>query len=186
MADVRYFTLASIIKLARREAAAQRGERQGGGGWLADAPASAQRGSGEGSDGEDAEGDAEAAAAPADGEREEEEEEAAAEGVEGGKVSAHDLARTLHDLLAEMPPGPDSPDPSQLSSWCGAAELGLVAPANAGEGARARKRQRRAAEAAAAAEGAAAERQRALWASPKAHQRMLRWGCAWHSAASPG
>ncbi|PRW44488.1 nucleolar complex 4-like protein [Chlorella sorokiniana] len=162
LADVRFFTLSSLAKLAQHSKAQRN---------------AAQQGAGKGSDDEASDDEALG--------------EAAAE--DGGRVSPHDLARTLHDLLAEMPPMPAGMEgPGQaaggaaaagedeegeaeepgLQSWCGAAEMGLVVAANTGEGARQRKRQRLAAEAAAAATAATGQQQRAKWANLKAQHRM--------------
>lgn len=128
-----------------------------------------------------------------EGEQEGEGEGAAAAG-EGGRVGQADLARTLHDILAGMPPqapglgarqggaaggqggeeeGEDEEGGAGLRSWCGAAEVGIVAAANAGQGARQRKRQR---QLLGQADGGGEEQQRAKWASAKAQQRMYRWG----------
>lgn len=123
-------------------------------------------------------------------------EGAAAAGEGGGRVS---LARTLHDILANMPPEPPGMGPSGggaageqggdegeeeeggegLRSWCGAAEVGMVAAANVGEGARQRKRQRQLL--GQAGGGGGEPQQRAKWASAKAQQRIYRWGAwGWH------
>ena len=173
LADVRYFTLASLAKLAQRSVARRN---------------TAERGAGAGASGGAAGSDDEASDNEADAAGTE-----AAAAADGGRVSPHDLARTLHDLLAEMPPMPEGmeaapakaaaaaageeeeQEQAALQSWCGAAELGLVAAANTGEGARQRKRQRLAAEAAAAVAEAAAGQQRAKWANRKAQHRMYRW-----------
>lgn len=186
---MRYFTLASLAKLAQHSVARRSTAERGAG---AGATGGAAGSDDEASDNEPDAAGAEAAA-PAD----------------GGRVSPHDLARTLHDLLAEMPPMPEGmeaapakaaaaaageeeeEEQATLQSWCGAAELGLVAAANTGEGARQRKRQRLAAEAAAAAAEAAAGQQRAKWANRKAQHRMyrcagrLRLGWAACLAAAP-
>ncbi|PSC69895.1 nucleolar complex 4-like protein [Micractinium conductrix] len=169
LADVRYFTLASIAKLAKQAKQAQQTQRAGG-----------KRGACGAAD----------AGSESEGEGEEEAE------AEAGQVSAADLARTLHDILSNLeptPPGmggaaPLQPDTQQrayggssgeeeeeeeasggLRSWCGAAEVGIVAAANAGEGSRQRKRQR-----ALLGSGGAEQQQqqRAKWANTKAQQRM--------------
>lgn len=138
LADVRYFTLSSLAKLAKRSTA-----QRGTGGSSNGLDAGAGEGAGKGSDGEASDDEA-----------------AEAAGEDGGRVSPHDLARTLHDLLAEMPPmpaglaaprpaaaggkaageageeGEEAEEQPALQSWCGAAELGLVVAANAREGAR--------------------------------------------------
>ncbi|KAI7841082.1 hypothetical protein COHA_005309 [Chlorella ohadii] len=183
LADVRYFTLSSLAKLAKRSTAQRSAAQRGTGGSSNGLDAGAGEGAGKGSDGEASDDEA-----------------AEAAGEDGGRVSPHDLARTLHDLLAEMPPmpaglaaprpaaaggkaageageeGEEAEEQPALQSWCGAAELGLVVAANTREGARQRKRQRLAAEvaaAAAAAEAAAAgQQQRAKWANRKAQHRI--------------
>ena len=158
LADVRYFTLAGIIRLAR-QAAGTAGGAAGSGGRQAARQGSDDEG---GDSGEDE--DAAAEAAPL----------AAAAPAGGSQVSTHDLARTLHDILAGLPPAAEGEEEGSYRSWCGAAEVGIVSAANAGEGSRQRKRQRALAEQQTAAAAATGEQQSAKWASPKAQQRMYR------------
>jgi hypothetical protein len=99
---------------------------------------------------------------------------AAAAPAGGSQVSTHDLARTLHDILAGLPPAAEGEEEGSYRSWCGAAEVGIVSAANAGVGSRQRKRQRALAEQQTAAAAATGEQQSAKWASPKAQQRMYR------------
>lgn len=189
LADVRYFTLASIARLARQAQQAASAPAAG-----AAAGKVAAAGYDSGADEERQEGFSEDEAAEA----------SSGGGEEGGQVSPADLVRTLHDLLAEMPAVPagmgapgaaaaaklaaalaggegeegssDGEEDGGLKSWCGAAEVGIVAAANTGEGSRQRKRQRLLQEQQAAkATAAAGEQQRAKWASPKAQQRAYRW-----------
>ena len=83
-------------------------------------------------------------------------------------VSPHDLARTLHDLLTQLPAFEDA-DQAGLSSWCGAAEVGVVGPASDADGSRQRKKRKLEAVVAGAAV------QRAKWASAKLQKKALRW-----------
>lgn len=197
LADVRFFTLTSIVKIAQRSAAQQRaglprGPAQAG---RHDANAGADDEEGWGAGSEDG---------SSGGESEGEDEGAASAGEGGKRVTHADLARTLHDILAGMRPeapglglGPggasgkhdagkgeeqeEEKDEEEeggaagLRSWCGAAEVGIVAAANAGEGARQRKRQRRLLGQADA--GSDEPQLRAKWANAKAQQRMFRCVC---------
>ena len=164
LADVRYFTLAGIIRLARQAA---------GTAGSAGAAAGGSRGKGAARLSSDDEEDSSA---------EEDEDDAAAEAARlaavapagASQVTTHDLARTLHDILAGLPPTAEGEEEGSLRSWCGAAEVGIVSAANAGEGSRQRKRQRALAEQQTAAAAATGEQQSAKWASPKAQQRMYR------------
>ena len=172
LADVRYYTLRTLERLAERRAVRDgstsgSGTGGGGGGGGCGSGRGRSEAAGHGSAGPSAGPSAAAGTVESDQE----------EGEEEGEVSVHDLARNMFDLLIQTPPslegweGGEEGDGSTgcLSSWSGAAEAGLVGPANDAEGVRQRKRRRlQQQQQAPAAAGAAA--QRAKWASAK-HQR---------------
>jgi U3 small nucleolar RNA-associated protein 19 len=116
-----------------------------------------------------------AAAAAPDSDSDGDDDDAGGAGdAPSGEVSAHDLARNVYDALTHLSPQPSAGGEGEeaLSSWCGAAEVGLVgAAADGAEGARQRKKRKLAAASADAAAAAPAPPLHAKWASPKLARR---------------
>lgn len=82
----------------------------------------------------------------------------------------------MHDVLAQLSSalgGKGSGD-GELESWCGAAEVGVVAPACDADGSRQRKKRKLAAAAEAGGGVALQQLQRAKWASPKLQRKAYR------------
>ncbi len=85
----------------------------------------------------------------------------------GAVVSQHDLARNLHDMLTQVPAVGVDEDEPMLQSWCGAAEEGVVLPANDADGPRQRKKRK-------LQEGPSLQVQKAKWASSKLQKKASR------------
>lgn len=168
--DVRYHTMRTLCKICERNAARAAG-----------AAASAA-----GASDDDSNSDSEAEA-----------EAALSQGTKAGdhkRVSPHDLARNVFDVLIGLPvpaaaaaAGEDDPEGGlQLQSWCGAAEFGIVQAAADAEGSRQRKKRRLQQK---AQQGAPSPSQpppqphhKAKWASPKLQRRA--YSAAWLSLLS--
>lgn len=97
-----------------------------------------------------------------------------------GELTPHDLARTVLDVLLRLPdPSSDMSGDGDITSWCGAAEVGIATAAADANGSRERKKRRKVEREADLDMPAPGARVVAKWASSKLRRRA--YSDAWMS-----